>query len=125
MGKKSNTNQNEAIAMILDPKPTPPILVIGPFGTGKTFTLSLACLSILSQSRRKILICTHTNSAADIHLEHLDAEIEAKSRTKQSFNVRPLRIHDLHVMVRRVPIKLKKYCVIEGILRATVYQHLT
>ena len=115
MDKKSNTNQNEAIAMILDPKPTPPILVIGPFGTGKTFTLSLACLSILSKSGRKILICTHTNSAADIHLEHLDAE---KSRTKQSLSIRPLRIHGLHVMIRRVPIKLKKYCVIEGILQA-------
>ncbi len=111
MDRKPNRNQHEAIAMILDPSPTPPILVIGPFGSGKTFTLSLACVSILSQSERnKILICTHSNSAADIHLGHLDADIQAKP----SFSIRPLRVLGVHRKVNTVPEKLRKYCLIEG-----------
>jgi superfamily II DNA/RNA helicase len=112
MDRKPNTIQHEAIAMILDPSPTPPILVIGPFGTGKTFTLSLACVSILSQSKRnKVLICTHTNSAADIHLAHLDAKIEKKP----SFSIQPVRIHHIHGNVSRISEKLLKYFLIEGV----------
>ena len=112
MDRKPNTNQHEAIAMILDPNPTPPILVIGPFGTGKTFTLSLACVTILSQSKcNKVLICTHTNSAADIHLAHLDAKIE----NKPSFSIQPIRIHHVNGNVLNVPEKLRKYFLIEGV----------
>ena len=113
MDRKPNTNQHEAIAMILDPNPTPPILVIGPFGTGKTFTLNLASVSILSQSERnKVLICTHSNSAANIHLENLDAKI----RKKPSLRIRPLRVLDLFRKIQTVnPERLRKYCLIEGI----------
>jgi len=41
----------------------PPLAVFGAFGTGKTETLALAALSVVSQSqtRAKILIATHTN----------------------------------------------------------------
>jgi len=41
----------------------PPLAVFGAFGTGKTETLALAALSLVSQSRTtaKILIATHTN----------------------------------------------------------------
>ena len=113
MDRKPNTNQHEAITMILDPNPTPPILVIGPFGTGKTFTLNLASVSILSQSERnKVLICTHSNSAANIHLENLDAKI----RKKPSLRIRPLRVLDLFRKIQTVnPERLRKYCLIEGI----------
>ena len=115
MDRKPNTNQHEAIAMILDPSPTPPILVIGPFGTGKTFTLSLACVAILSQSERnKVLICTHSNSAADIYLQHFDEKIAKKPL----LNIRPLRVHNLLRKVRTIPENLRKYCLIEGIYRA-------
>ncbi|CAB4003242.1 probable helicase with zinc finger domain isoform X2, partial [Paramuricea clavata] len=110
MDKKPNTNQDKAITMILDPSLTPPILMIGPFGTGKTFTLSLACVSIIGQSERnKVLICTHTNSAANIHLAHLDAKIQAKP----PFSIRPLRVLGLHLKVTTVPDELRKYCLIE------------
>ena len=39
----------------------PPILLMGPFGTGKTFTLAQAALEILQQPDTRILICTHSN----------------------------------------------------------------
>ena len=118
MDRKPNTNQRDAIAMILDPSPTPPILVIGPFGTGKTFTLNLACVSILNQSEgSNILICTRSNSAANIHLQHLDT----KTQTNPSLNIRPLRILTPFRNVQDVPATLRKYCLIEGILRHTIY----
>ena len=115
--RKPNPNQHKAIAMILDPNPTPPILVIGPFGTGKTFTLSLACVSILSQSQRnKVLVCTHSNSTADIHLEHLNAR---KEKSK-SLNIQPLRVLNLFRKVHTVPEKLRKHCLIEGIFGSII-----
>ena len=111
--RKPNTNQQEAIAMILSPSPTPPILVIGPFGTGKTFTLNLVCVSILSQSEHnKVLICTHSNSAADLHLQHLDTMI----RNKPSLRLRPLRVLSIFRNIQTVNLeKFRKYCLIEGI----------
>ncbi|KAM5178909.1 3'-5' exoribonuclease HELZ2 isoform 3-T3 [Callospermophilus lateralis] len=49
-------------------KPVPPLLIYGPFGTGKTYTLAMASLEVVRQSHTKVLICTHTNSAADIYI---------------------------------------------------------
>ena len=97
--------------MILDPTPTPPILVIGPFGTGKTFTLGLACVAILNQSEiNKALICTHSQSATYIHLGHLDAKIQKKP----SLNIRPFQVLNLFRNVQSVPEKFRRYCNIEG-----------
>ncbi|XP_028391332.1 LOW QUALITY PROTEIN: uncharacterized protein LOC114516140 [Dendronephthya gigantea] len=110
MDRKPNPNQHEAISMILDPTPTPPILVIGPFGTGKTFTLSLACVAILNQSKtNKVLICTHSHSAAHIHLDHLDAKIQEKPL----INIRPLHVVNWFRNVNTIPKELRKYCNIE------------
>jgi len=39
----------------------PPVLLMGPFGTGKTFTLAQTALEILQQPNTRILICTHSN----------------------------------------------------------------
>ena len=114
MDRKPNPNQHEAIAMILDPNPTPPILLIGPFGAGKTFTLSLACVSIICPPEgkfNKVLICTHSNSAADIHVEHLDAKL----KKKPSLNIRPLRVLALLRNINTVPQGIRKYCNIQGI----------
>lgn len=42
-------------------KPIPPLLIYGPFGTGKTYTLAMAALEVVQQPHTKVLICTHTN----------------------------------------------------------------
>ncbi|CAE7039201.1 Helz2 [Symbiodinium sp. CCMP2592] len=48
----------------------PPLLVYGPWGTGKTLTLAHAAICVTRRSQRaRILICTHTNSAADLFVE--------------------------------------------------------
>ena len=39
----------------------PPVLLIGPFGTGKTLTLAKSVISLLSEPSNRILICTHSN----------------------------------------------------------------
>jgi len=39
----------------------PPVLLMGPFGTGKTFTMAQTALEILQQPNTRILICTHSN----------------------------------------------------------------
>lgn len=69
----------------------------GPFGTGKTYTLAQAIRHILLQKDSKILICTCSNSAADLYVEeYLHSYV--KSGIKEAT---PLRIyHHEH----RVPI---------------------
>lgn len=39
----------------------PPLLIYGPFGTGKTRTLAKMAQALVQQPHNKILICTHTN----------------------------------------------------------------
>lgn len=39
----------------------PPLLIYGPFGTGKTMTLAMIARTLVQQPQNKILICTHTN----------------------------------------------------------------
>ncbi|NXQ18152.1 HELZ2 Helicase, partial [Peucedramus taeniatus] len=70
--QKGNSKQKQAISFITGQPTTsrqvPPLLIYGPFGTGKTFTLAMATLEILRQPNTRVLICTHTNSAADIYI---------------------------------------------------------
>ncbi|XP_023598365.1 LOW QUALITY PROTEIN: helicase with zinc finger domain 2 [Trichechus manatus latirostris] len=69
---RGNRKQKLAMALISGgpggPKPIPPLLIYGPFGTGKTYTLAMASLEVTRQPHTKVLICTHTNSAADIYI---------------------------------------------------------
>ncbi|KAJ8259051.1 hypothetical protein COCON_G00180630 [Conger conger] len=67
-----NAKQQAAIAFILgDPdltKTVAPLLIYGPFGTGKTFTLATAAKELVRQPGTKVLICTFTNrSTLDSH----------------------------------------------------------
>ncbi|NXC46137.1 HELZ2 Helicase, partial [Penelope pileata] len=67
-----NSKQKLAISFITgratSSRQVPPLLIYGPFGTGKTFTLAMATMEIIRQPNTRVLICTHTNSAADIYI---------------------------------------------------------
>lgn len=60
-----NTKQMTALNFITGnsaaEKCVAPLLIYGPFGTGKTFTLATAARELCKQPKNKVLICTHTN----------------------------------------------------------------
>lgn len=65
------------------------IMFAGPFGTGKTYTLARAVKHILMEKDTKILICTHSNSAADLYIkEYLHPYVQAGLK-----EAHPLRIY--------------------------------
>uniref|UniRef100_A0A8C4SHS6 Helicase with zinc finger 2 n=1 Tax=Erpetoichthys calabaricus TaxID=27687 RepID=A0A8C4SHS6_ERPCA len=70
---KLNPKQQAAISYITGDtfaqKPVAPLLIYGPFGTGKTFTLAKAAMETIRQPNTRVLICTHTNSAADLYVK--------------------------------------------------------
>lgn len=68
---KLNSKQKEAVLAItaMANVGLPPILLIGPFGTGKTFTLASSIKQLLLQPNTRVLICTHSNSAADLYIK--------------------------------------------------------
>uniref|UniRef100_H9GHU7 Helicase with zinc finger 2 n=1 Tax=Anolis carolinensis TaxID=28377 RepID=H9GHU7_ANOCA len=71
--QRGNDKQKKALSFIIGEvasgkRQVPPLLIYGPFGTGKTFTLAMATLEIIKQPGTRVLICTHTNSAADIYI---------------------------------------------------------
>lgn len=60
-----NAKQKQALSFITGQVTgfcrTPPLLIYGPFGTGKTFTLAKTTLEIIKKPQTRVLICTHTN----------------------------------------------------------------
>ncbi|XP_036386794.1 helicase with zinc finger domain 2-like [Megalops cyprinoides] len=68
-----NTKQHAAMSFILGDsdgrRTVAPLLIYGPFGTGKTFTLATAAKELVRQPGTRVLICTHTNSSADLYVK--------------------------------------------------------
>lgn len=88
---KLNSKQKEAVLAVTTPShmPLPPILLIGPFGTGKTYTLASSIKQLLLQDESRILICTHSNSAADLYIkDYLHPWVEDGCE-----EARPLRVY--------------------------------
>ncbi|XP_078610135.1 putative helicase with zinc finger domain isoform X3 [Branchiostoma floridae x Branchiostoma japonicum] len=105
-----NAKQKEAILAITSSLtvPLPPILLCGPFGTGKTFTLAQAAKQILKQPNTRILICTHSNSAADLYIkEYLHPYVLTNHE-----EARPLRVYYRNRWVRTVHPIVQGYCLI-------------
>lgn len=48
-------------------EPVAPLLIYGPFGTGKTSTIAKAALQVIRQPHTRVLICTHNNRYQDQH----------------------------------------------------------
>ncbi|CAH1244473.1 HELZ [Branchiostoma lanceolatum] len=67
-----NDKQTEAFSKIAAPTEIqiPTVLLIGPFGTGKTHTIAAAASAAAQQHGARILICTHSNSAADLYIRN-------------------------------------------------------
>uniref|UniRef100_A0A7N6F662 C3H1-type domain-containing protein n=1 Tax=Anabas testudineus TaxID=64144 RepID=A0A7N6F662_ANATE len=90
--KNLNAKQQSAIDFITGTSSiknfVAPLLIYGPFGTGKTFTLATAARELSKQPDNKVLICTHTNSSADLYVrDHFHPFID-----KQNNEIMPIRI---------------------------------
>ncbi|KAM4729429.1 3'-5' exoribonuclease HELZ2-like [Anableps anableps] len=86
-----NSKQQSALGFITGNhdrgKFTAPLLIYGPFGTGKTFTIATAAIELCKHPQNKVLICTHTNSSADLYVrEHFDPAIN------KNVGLKPIRI---------------------------------
>lgn len=106
-----NAKQKEAIMAITTNIKTqlPPILLIGPFGTGKTYTLAQALKQLLHQPEARILICTHSNSAADLYIkDYLHPWVEEGLE-----EAKPLRVYYHKRWVATVNQTVQKYCLID------------
>ncbi|XP_036427088.1 helicase with zinc finger domain 2 [Colossoma macropomum] len=82
-----------------------PLLIYGPFGTGKTFTLAKITLALAEKPQNKILICTHTNSSADLYVkDHFHNSVTADHL------IRPLRIKAQEISLKTTDSVTLQYC---------------
>ncbi|XP_011406766.2 PREDICTED: probable helicase with zinc finger domain [Amphimedon queenslandica] len=103
-----NDEQKKALRSMVDPRYTGiPTLVLGPFGCGKTRTMQ-ECISVLSRyiPEVHILICTHTNSAADIYVESIHSD------WLNHVNIRPkmCRIYFKERDIKTITPTVRSYC---------------
>ena len=76
-----NPQQVSAMEAILLSESVLPVIIAGPFGTGKTFLIAQAAEYLVNYSKHcHILICTLTNSAANVYLEHFHKKILSDCR---------------------------------------------
>ena len=67
--------QSVALSKMIDCSDGPPVILLGPFGSGKTRTMAHAVIELYEGMKnaktfdKRILICTHSNSAADHYIE--------------------------------------------------------
>ncbi|CAN2389921.1 Helicase with zinc finger [Pristimantis euphronides] len=87
-------------------EPVAPLLIYGPFGTGKTSTLAQAALQVIRQPHTRVLICTHNNSAADLYIqEHFHPYVET-GRPEAT----PLRVKFMGSAINRTDPTTLQYC---------------
>ena len=105
-----NEDQKEIIKKIAAPAiDSPPLVVFGPFGTGKTFTLNQAIRRISVNQNNRVLLCTHSNSAADLHVKLLDTYLKKEHGIAAC---KPLRIYTPLRKLSTVSDTVKGYCPI-------------
>ncbi len=64
------TCQMQALNMILSSKSKCPLLIAGPFGTGKTRVLARAAFEILRNRSNNVLICAHHQASVDTFVKY-------------------------------------------------------
>ena len=88
-----NTGQMQALKSILNDNvnSSAPIILTGPFGTGKTRVLARAAFELLRNSKRnkshcKILICAHHQASADTFIEYFGM-LQKKGKLGKSYKI--------------------------------------
>ena len=106
------SGQIQALAGILQ-QDTTPVIIAGPFGTGKTRVLARAAYELIKQNQGHIiLICTHHQSSADTFIEHFQSLQEAD----RNFNgVRIVRIATAQYQSRVKMNNEHYYCGVKAV----------
>ena len=81
--------QLQALEKMLSCKPGAPYLLLGPFGTGKTYVLAAAVERLLSDPHNRVLVCTHQNTGADKLYRSLQENLHAVQTAKHVLRVVP------------------------------------
>uniref|UniRef100_A0A674BIW7 Helicase with zinc finger 2 n=1 Tax=Salmo trutta TaxID=8032 RepID=A0A674BIW7_SALTR len=83
-----------------------PLLIYGPFGTGKTLTLATAAKELVRQPHTRVLICTLTNSSADLYVKgHFHESVNSGD-----LEIKPLRIKAEESSVQSTDEITLQYC---------------
>ncbi|XP_072755258.1 probable helicase with zinc finger domain [Anoplolepis gracilipes] len=108
-----NQKQKQAVAAIALSKPktsSPPVLLLGPFGTGKTFTIAHVLRMLVKNTDNRILLCTHSNSAADLYIkEFFDVWYKADKHPR----LKPIRIYYKLRALNTVHQVVRQYCLMD------------
>ncbi|KAL1374291.1 hypothetical protein pipiens_001653 [Culex pipiens pipiens] len=113
---KLNSNQKEAVVAITTPISVTlsPILLVGPFGTGKTYTLA--------QAIKKLLLQPESNSAADLYIkDYLHPWVEEGGGEE----AKPLRVYYYKRWVATVNSIVQKYCLIDLNINVRIFRRPT
>lgn len=111
-----SADQNNAIDVVMSDESNAPVLLLGPFGAGKTLTIASCVNRILSGSdiasqHKKVLICTHSNSAADHYIEEYFHPRHQLNKDFIDPRIVPLRINWEHRYTTSVSDKVLTYCL--------------
>ena len=82
--------QKIALRKILKCSPDAPFLLLGPFGTGKTYLLAAAVVKVLEEDAGcKVLVCTHQNRCADGLCRFIQGNMGVEDASKYLVRVVP------------------------------------
>ncbi|KAG5347969.1 HELZ helicase, partial [Acromyrmex charruanus] len=106
-----NHEQKQAVTVItLSIKTSPPVLLLGPFGTGKTFTIAHMLRMLVQNTNNRILLCTHSNSAADLYIKEF---FHIWYNEDKDIRLKPVRIYYKLRSLNTVHPTVQKYCLMD------------
>ena len=112
-----NRDQADALHRIVASPGSPPLLLLGPFGTGKTQTIAEAVKELCRRQARdptlnlRMLVCTHSNSAADHYINDYLHEFVQREMAADT-DCRPLRVCWEHRFTSTLSDTVLQYCLI-------------
>ncbi|XP_013414704.1 uncharacterized protein LOC106176738 [Lingula anatina] len=72
----------------------PPTIILGAFGTGKTYILKEAVALLMKDTSKRVLICCKFDSAADLYVSFIEHKLKEHSK-QASKHDHPLRIYGI------------------------------
>ncbi|XP_012219237.2 probable helicase with zinc finger domain [Linepithema humile] len=111
LNSRFNEEQKKAVtAMTLTNKTPSPVLLLGPFGTGKTYTIAHVLRMLVQNPDNRILLCTHSNSAADLYIKEF---FDVWYKRDKHPRLKPIRIYYRLRALNTVHPVVQEYCLMD------------